>query len=318
MLSWSLWQTIKNPPMGHPIFQRASIEQPLEMPWIISRRVVRLLQFLLGTLALIVLMQNPQLILLVFMGSAFFVLFIIVTPLFLPLAILAYGTYLAATISSVISTEIEAHTYTLLCVSPGGSLNINWIIGSGVLHRGQLFEWLNAAIRSVLIIALLGMLIVVVIILSLAISVLSGNEVPAFPDALRTSIELFAMLGIFYSGYTQSLVLAVIAGVLVPHHNIKKRDTQPTAAVSFLALQLGSYLAAFLIIVSISNRFYGHSMGSDLLLPPLYFIIIYGTRELIIRWLWHQLIYRLNATPGDLAHLHVHAPWFPKNRSISS
>ena len=318
MLSWSLWQTIKTPPMGHPIFQRASIEQPIEMPWVISRHTIRFAQFLLGTLAIIVLIQNPELILLVFMGSAFFVLLMIVAPLFLPVVIFAYGAYLAATIASVIGKEKESHTYNLLCVSPGGSLNINWIIGGGVLHRGQIFEWLNAAIRTVLVITELGMLIVVAIIISMAVSMLSGNDVQAFPDALRTSIELLAMLGIFYSGYIQSLVLAVIVGVLAPHCGIKRRDTQPTAVVSYLALQFATYLAAFLIIVSISNRFYGYSMGSDLLLPPLYFMIIYGTRELTIRWLWHQLVYRLNATPGDLVYLHVHAPWFPKNRSIST
>lgn len=317
MLSWSLWKTIKNPPVGHPIFQRVSVEQPVAIPRIASRHTIRLAQFLLGVLAAILLIQNPQLILLVFMGSAFLVLSILVIPLLLPIAVFAYGAFLAATISNLISTEKEAHTYSLLCVSPGGSLSINWIIGSGVLHRGQTFDWLHAAIRTVLIIALFGMFVIVGIIIALAVSMLFGNDVRGFPDALRTSIELFAMLGIFYSGYIQSLVLAVIVGVLVPHYDIRKRDAQPTAATGYLALQFGTYLTAILIIVSLNNHFHGHSMEADLLLPPLYFIITYGIREVAIRWLWHQLIYRLNATPGDLVHLHVYAPWFPKNRSVS-
>jgi hypothetical protein len=316
MLSWSLWKTIKNPPMGHPIFQRASIEQSMALPRIANRPTIRLAQFLLGVLATIVLIQNPQLILLVFMGSAFLVLFILVAPLLLPVVVLAYGAFLAAAISALINAEKEAHTYSLLCVSPGGSLSINWIIGSGVMHRGQAIEWLHAAIRTALIIALFGVLVIAGIIVALAVSMLFGNDVQGFSEAVRTSIELFSMLGIFYSGYMQSLVLAVIVGVLIPHYNIKGRDAQPTAAVAYLALQSGTYLTALLMIISLNNRFHGHSMEGDLLLPPLYFIITYGIREVTIRWLWYQLIYRLNANPGDLVHLHVYAPWFPKNRSI--
>lgn len=316
MLSWSLWKSIKDPPMGHPVFQRASIEQPIEFPWITSPFIKRFTRLLVGVLAIIVFLQNPKLILMVFMGSAFFVLAIIVTPLLLPLAIFVYGSYLAASISSVISTEKNAHTYSLLCVSPGGSLNINWIIGGGVLHRGSPFEWLHAAIRTVIVISLVGMLVIAVIIISMTVSMLSGNEVPALPDALRTSVEILAILAVFYSGYIQSLILAVIVGILVPQFDYRKRDMPVTAVVSYLVMQSGTYLVALLIIVATSDQVYGFSLGADLLLPLLYFLILFGIRELAIRWLWQQLIHRLNANPGDLAHLHVHhALWFPKNRS---
>ncbi len=297
MLSWSLWRTIRKPALEHPVFRRANIEQRLDLTRFNNPRIMRLLRTLLVVFALVMMINDPRLLVLAIMWPALAILFILTMPLLLPFIIFAYGLLLVIVISNSISIEKESYTYDLLCVSPGGSLDISWSISSGVLYRGQTFIFLHIAVRIVLTVALIVILFMAVILI--VIGMFQGNATQGLPIVSRTIIEILSLSGIFYTGYTQSMVLSIIIGLLTPHYDINRRDVQLAAIISHFTIQLGTYLTAFLLVVPLNTLLHGHNIWLDLLLPPLYFIIFYGIRELTIFWLWRQIIYRLNAAPAE-------------------
>lgn len=296
MLSWRLWQILQRPSYKNPIFRRVRKQPTRTIPQIslsglhLPPRLVNVILIL----ALILVLQQPHLLFEVLKVLIVLLMLVICSPLLLPLAVIVYGIYLSLTISSEISAEKEASTYDLLCISPDGSLSVSWRFASGILHRSESFMWLKTAIT--LILGLVGVVFFVIMGLVTFMSMTEGGFTDLW-QPIRMVLDVVLFLCLIYTGYSQSIVLSIIIGLLMPALDFYRRDVMMVAVFSYILLEILPYIVLVACINVYNLIFYGHYAGLDLLLDVSLFVIVYGIRELIIALLWHRLIHRLNASP---------------------
>jgi len=305
-LSWRLWQALRHPVYRHPTFRRVRRQVYVEPDWFNQLWLRYLWRAMVFIFWVYILFHDPRLLILILMAPALIVLFFIAVPFTLPFVIIIYSTYLALMISMSIRKEQDSYTYDLLCVSPAGSLPINWHIGSGVFYRGELSQQLDGIVRLVLMVS--GGVLLTLAVLAL---LFSGWFSESFiVDALRVfriMFEAAVVAAIFYTGYVQSMVLSLIIGILLPHSGLYHAELQLATVVSTLALQISTYMAALLLIIPLNISFYGQTLWLDLFLRLLAFIIVYAIRDLVIVGLWRILVPRLNATPDEFRAAYLSA-----------
>ncbi len=293
MLSWRLWQLVSEPDINNPIFKRVSqIHKPAKQTRHI--RIPRLL--VAGSLLalMIILIQAPQLLLLVFEIPILMITLIVLSPALLPFAILLAGAYLVSEVIGGIYREKHQYTYDLICASTQGSFNASWSFAIGILHRGDWFAALKWGTRLTL---RLGQGILIALTL-LTVWLAASDGYPVGFEQLRLLLMLALGLTLYYTQMTQTLVISLVVGLYASSLDWVKRDATWMGMVLYVLAQGLPFLLALLVYIGF-NRV-------DLEPHPLVAIVIEGislavivfTREVILILLWHPLNRQLNASAG--------------------
>ena len=295
MLSWRLWQLVSEPDINNPIFKRVSQihKSAAKRP-----RHIRIPRLLVagGLIALmIILIQAPQLLLLVFEIPILMITLIVLSPALLPFAILLAGAYLVSEVIGGIYREKLQYTYDLICASTQGSFNANWSFAMGILHRGDWFAALKWGTRLAL---RLGQGILIALTL-LTLWLVASDGYPVGFEQLRLLLMLALGLTLYHTQMTQTLVISLVVGLYASSLDWVKRDATWIGMTVYALAQGLPFLLALLVYIGF-NRV-------DLEPHPLVTIVIEGislaaimiTREVIIVLLWHPLTRQLNASTGQ-------------------
>ncbi|MFC1959526.1 hypothetical protein ACFLYO_02340 [Chloroflexota bacterium] len=299
MLSWKLWQALKNPPYRHPLMRR--VRSNTGWLTLLGNKALPfyLYAMLLGTIYMLWRI-TPQtfgfVFLLILIIPSMATLFFLVSPLLFPLVMVAVGAMWAALISERMVEQQEHGIYDLLCVLPGGRWAANWAIACGSIHQGSVFEICLLILRIML---LLGG-----ILLFMLLSMVLGQVFSAESqlDGIGSfSIDMIALLVAYYLHYIQTMALSPLVGLLVPTYT-KSRVEARLGAVGLLAVvQLGPFIFCGLLFYFVP-LLVGGTVDPERSLA-LYLILVFGLREVIIRRLWYVLLRRLRLTAVEKEHL---------------
>ena len=296
-LTMKLWRLLRQPPMrGHALYRRlVNVETP-PFYFSIDRRIGWLLLLLL-VLYVTLRFGVLSFLLMIFVVPTLGVVLFLILPLLLPPITALLGGLWAARISGRVVRERDAHTYDLLCIAPAGPLGANWAIASASLHQGDAF----VALRFGMTVALaLGGGFAGIMALVVLFMLTQAAPPETIIIALRTTIDLLAILLIFWIHYIQSLVLSTLVGMAVPTLFEHRVDASLLAFALYEALQLATYLLLWMMYVLLAPVLDSLVPADGLTyiaLPLAYAGAFVLLRELVILRLWQFVISRLNA--GD-------------------
>ena len=305
MLSWRLWQTLSEPAYKNPIFKRISNDRRRFATGQASIRIPSYVRKLVLALIILAIIRTPYILLLLFQIPAIVITLIVITPVLLPYIIMVYGAYLVSKITTIIHKEKRQYTYDLLCASPDGALRTNWILATGIIHRGDWFYWVEALgnfTYRVGQIILLGLA-------SLTLLAFLFTEAPLYMESLQTLISLSLILVLYYTSFIQTFVLILLVGLYATSLELNQRDSNVIGLVLYIILQCLPYLIAItlylLLHALLPNPQPVLAIGVDCIVLGS----ISVTQEVNITLIWYRLTKRLNATTssyvvGRIAPLH--------------
>ncbi len=271
MITWKIWQQLKNPVSRHPLVWRV-VKEHARMPY---PPLGPGLQFLCG-MGLCVSMLSP--IGLIFSG----LLFLLVTNS------TAYTAFWAAGTSGRIARLQTNDQYDLICAAPGGKFSLHWAVCTGVLHRDNRLDMIHTVLR-VLLLIVLG-----IILLTLFSSLSVGRQ-----DWGRTALALLNTLGLLiavYMDHIQSVVCGSVVGMLVPLYIRRPLDARIAAVALYVLVQTFGYVPAILAAIDGVNIIFADS-DQAVLMTAARLLVFVGIREAIIAGLWRWLLNRSEATP---------------------
>lgn len=270
MITWKIWQQLKNPVSRHPLVwrvikERTRVTYPPLGPG---------LQLLCG-IGLCVSMLSP--IGLIFSA----LLFLLVTNS------TGYTVFWTAGTSGRIARLQTNDQYDLMCTAPGGKLGLHWAVCTGVLQRDNRLDKIHTVIRVLLLIAL-G-----IVLLTLFSSFSAGRQ-----DWSRSALALLNTLGLLaavYMDHIQSVVCGSIVGMLVPLYIRRPIDARIAAVALYVLVQAFGYILAILAAIDGVNIVFA---GSDhaVLITAARLLVFVGIREAIIAGLWRWLLSRSETT----------------------
>jgi hypothetical protein len=267
-LTWTLWRWMKRPLSGHPLYQRIITKPPYVMSWYMGCVLILFSPFLL----------LPGI---VFLSAV-------------------YGLRWAVQIASSIATEREASMYDLLVISPAGTLGIARLVMSACLNRNETLEQTEAIGTWIM----RGFFTVVLMLIaaSLTPSIIPPNA--ELFGALIVAVYLLTMGLAMYIDHLQSMVLAVIVGMLVPNYAIRRLDAGAAAFIFYLVIQVSTLvvtlLIGFTILPKLLELFQVPAIVSAFVLPFVRLGVFAGSREVIIHYLWKTLVRETGATPSEV------------------
>ena len=313
MLSWRLWQLISEPDISNPIFKRVSHRHKLVAKPRRSVRIPRLLVYI-GLLAmLIILIQAPQFLLLLFEIPILMITLMVMSPILLPFVILLAGGWLVSAVIGGIYREKRQYTYDLICASTKGSLYANWSFAMGILHRGDWFAALKSGARLSL---RLGQVILAALTLLTFWLALSNSHLVGF-EQLRLLLMPILALTLYYTHMIQSFVISLVIGLYASSFDWVKRDASWIGMVLYALAQGLPFLLALLIYIGFNRVVLEPHPLAAIAVDIISLAVIVFTREAVIVLLWHPLTHQLNARAGlDGEELH-HLDARPSALSVS-
>lgn len=305
MYSWQLWRDLHQYDPAHPVFQRASRTADTTALWVRRFNPLADMRLRLALLVLVLAasLVRPEVILLLLLLPAMLMLVIAALPAWLPLVVFAYGLVQAVAISHTLATEKGRATHDLLYLGSAGPLGTDWTISRAMLHRGEGFALLRVVVRVILlpVCLLIGglALIPLLALLREGTPALAANS----GQALRTLVEAALLVALMVTGYTQSIVMSVLVGMLMPHYVRSREIVAMSAAGVYSALQVGSYALALAISFDLLPVIYRalpvEGWLAGIVLALLRFALVLGSRELLIYMLWQRLLDQLNIDPVE-------------------
>lgn len=310
-VTWRLWRALRSLDARHPLFERAA-DAPY--PALLPGRRIPWRWVALALLAALALNAPGVVLALPVLLPVSGVMLLLFAPLLFPLALHALGALWAAGISATIDRARATGIYDLTAASPAGRLAASWALAGGGLHRGG---WLDAADALARILMRLGGGLLL-LLAAMGLWVIGGDLrgpglTPHALETTRTLLDMAALLAGFYLHYIQSVLLAALAGMLIPTLGVGARLDGPLlAGVLYLALQAGFYAACAALYV-LARPLLLAGPGDlpapvFLLLPLLALGMWYGLREALIGWLWAGLERRLGDGRAGLAGVRRAAP----------
>lgn len=230
---------------------------------------------------------------------------ILISPLLLLPAMVflsgVYGLRWAMQIASHIANERELGMYELLAISPSGRLGINRVIVSACLYRNESLEQVQAGGAWMM----RGFFTLVFMLIGASVT---GNFIPedvtAPAGAVIILIYLFTMAAAVYADHLQSIVLAVLVGMLIPNFITRRIDAGAGAFIGYLMVQVVTYAITLVIGFAAVPRLLEFSQTSDvfnaILLPFIRLAVFVVSREIIIWRLWEVVVRENNAMPSEL------------------
>lgn len=300
LLTWKIWKSLRYPLRWHPIFRQVHTHyrqtESDKLFW-------RVIQVLAGIAALlfVVIFPVPA----------------IVTGLGLSLGIPAFvlifnGTFLGlrwvTAISETLAQIYHDKRFDLLAMTPRGALGISWLICTATIHRD---DWLRVAyrvLRSVLllVLVLLGLIASGIVLSAASASshILRDNQLRILVDALGIA---FVVLGLWID-HIQSIVIASLIGVLLPSYLPNSWQVRELARLVYLFLQLVTYAIIFGLYLLL-EQLIRLTISTEMYRGVLHFactvLLFYLLREMIIYFLWHNLLKRFNSSMSEYQELTV-------------
>lgn len=298
MLSWYLWRTIAEPATRNPIFRRVRDDEILRTR---AKEPIKVPRFLMGivfVLFLLAVIRAPHFFVMMMQIPALMIAFIVMIPLIVPIFVILAGTYMVSAITSNINKEKRQYTYELLCASPHGSLSAIWMLATGILHRGNWFNWIKAVARFTYRSGQITLVIVGIITL---MSMFSLDEATRL-ESIRTLVNLALLVILYYTSMIQPIVLSFIVGLYATSLNLNQRDASMIGILMYLLFQLIPYIAMLALFVLLNTTFNHTHAIVQILIDVVILCSLYVIREASIMMLWRQLARQLNAT-SDLTSL---------------
>lgn len=274
-MTWQLWQAFSHPPSAHPVFQRVVNGSEYHIEWMLVVQNI-CIQGQIWFWSLIFILDTRLLVLMIFSGTF-------------------YGAVWAIAISNSIAVERQHGMYDLLCLSPAGTIGVDWAIGTACLHRRAGFQHVNSqeawSVRMILFVPLL-----------VSAQLVLGRALAA--NGAVTVMSALALLAFFYVDHIQSIILGVTFGLLGPHLVEDRFDTRLRALSGFLIAQFSSYLlltmTAFVLLPAVYQRIGLRGAWADFSLPFFSLLIFVAVRERLLLRLIRTLCIRLNAAPTEV------------------
>lgn len=275
MITWILWQRLRNPVSRHPLMwrvlkERSRVSYPPMGPAI---------QVFCG-LGLCASMLSP--IGLIFSG----LLFLLATNS------TGYTVLWTAGISGRIARLLADGQYDLICAAPGGRFALHWAVCTGVLHRDNRLDKIHGIIRALLLI-FLG-----IVGLTL-LSSLSAQRQDWARGGL-VLLNMLALLAAIYADHLQSVVCGSLAGMLTPLYVRRPLDARIAAVALYVLLQAVGYVLALLAATAWVDAVFASS-NQPILMTMARLVAFVGVREAIIALVWRWLLNRTNSLPDDTA-----------------
>jgi hypothetical protein len=295
MMTWTLWWALRHPHSTHPLFRRMLRSQPGGVRILDEAFILRFMSRLMSLVLIVAVFALAPIILTSILGA----------PILMLLIIQAFGIRYAVNVGSAIASEQERGTYELTSLFPQGALGANWMMGSGCLHKGSSFVWLQGAVRLVLGFLITVLVVGYVVAIIIMISEYMGSSLA------RTSVTAFitlsnyaSLVAAFYFDYVQSVVLGSLVGMIVPIYVHNRFDARLWSLSSYMLLQLTVYLTTwlvgFVLLPEALERLTLAGWQVEISLPILRVAVFYFVREGIIAGLWHMLAQRLNAHSTEI------------------
>ncbi len=295
MLTWRLWRALRYPPVS-PLLRMKATRLPQSPLWPLPhflawRGVMPKLLLLIAALALMQRFGVAGLLLGAFAVPGAIVLIFLGLPLLLPLASLFLGSYWAADISRNIRRERVTRTWDLVCAAPTGTPGASHAIASRCLMRSGVFSTVQMLQLIALGLCLAGLLLMGSIFV---VMLLRGAPADELIPALRTLIDIIALVAALWLHWQQTVVLAALTGLLLASSD--GQQTPLFATLLFPALQLGSWTLFALqlnLLQPLTAQFDPQAWLIQALLPLAYLALFLLPREGLVHALWHLVGQRL-------------------------
>jgi len=293
--TWRIWNMLRNPPFGNPLFRRTLIwRAPYSQSQAQAYPIItpRFLAELVGVMLICTAMLSPLFLMLALVGLLFFLNGTI------------YSLIWSVRTSGMIAQERERQTYDVWCVSPEGALGVNWAICTGYLHRDNRLEQIHMVVRAILGIALIVVALIALVLLSNAGQVrptrFAQEEASRYATML---VHVAAVISLIYIDHVHSIVLGCLVSILVASYARGRIEAQLGTLGLYLALQASAYALAGVIALAILPAIYDETASgwAQICLAITQVVVFYATREGLIALIWNKLAERLNVAPNEAA-----------------
>jgi hypothetical protein len=191
-------------------------------------------------------------------------------------------------ISRLIVDERSRHTYDLLSMLPQGALGTLWTLSAGCiyfqrrLHRAQeIHEFL---MRTIIVIGFVFLL-----------DVFLGRSQSPLIELISLTSHVILLLTLLHLDFIQSIILALLIGMLTPLFSRDRIEVRLWAVGGFLGLQLLVYAAAFFIALSIPLPLaLTQALPASLFILAGFLLALFGLRESCMLLIWRSLLRRTN------------------------
>jgi hypothetical protein len=265
-LSTGLWRAMLTPPTTHPLFRRAYLAPEQPFPWYIG-----CVQWV---------------------GVA----------LFLPViafAGLVYSLGWSVGISNLIAKERTQGTFDLLSLSPPGALGVSWAIAIGYLYHHRTFRNINMTDNLYPRVLMAGFVIAG---LGFIFDDILRDPVPVAGLLLVAMIVTVALA--LYADHVQSVVLALVIGMVSPGLAGNRLNAQLYAFTLFIAAQLATYLftfmVGFVILGDVLRALNIEGEGVKFAVLAVRLVLFVGIREVFIALLWRLVRQHVNADDDEV------------------
>jgi hypothetical protein len=275
-----LWQNLKNPPPLHPVF--ASVHHSS------MQTFMRIGLLLLAIVLLAVLVSSP---------AVMIVIGLIFSSVVLLAVTILNGSLLGLYWSGKIAEQVAAwqleDRLELLELTPLGLLGGAWSIAQGVVQRGQWLQKIARIYRRVIgIVVILFVLVVLSVVLdpSTARSAALESGQSLF---LADAIVLVSLVVVVWLDHIQSILMAVLIGLLVPCFLDSPLAARITAWLTFTVVQVIFYSLIFQGYGAAEQSLVSTSLALHhmrLLLGIFLISMVFLLRELLIQLLVHFLL----------------------------
>lgn len=285
MLTWKIWTALRHPQRTDPLL-RLNLSQRREFP-IQVNGVLFLWLFSCSGLGFCWSIAFNWMPLIVLMGLIF--------------ANTGISLLLAVNVGSSIAREKETNRFDLVGVLPNGAFGASWAMSLAKLYGSRRFTWTHFIIRlffSILFLTLLCALLITLFVLRSDLNPNLNAASASNQQLLFTLVYAFTFVVIFYTDHIQSVVSAVLTGILIAATGRTQGEVRIRVAGIFLAGQVIIYALTALLaftVLPVFLRFFGpFSVWSAIIVGFVTTLFFYALRELTIRALWSQTIYWLN------------------------
>jgi len=268
-MTWKLWRWVQTPVVRHPLYQRIVTMPQVIMPW--------------------------------YVGCAFIVLSPIILLPGMVFLSGVYGIRWAVQIAGSIAYERENGMYELLVLTPAGRIGINRAIMSANLFRNESFEQLQSlgawVIRGFFTLTLM-------MIATSTMGIINPVDGESALAQVVVPLYLVTMGAAIYIDHVQSIVLAVVVGMLVPTFTTRRIDAGAAALILYLVCQVCTYVLTLLIGFNVAPYWLEgmgvSAMTQALILPFIRLVVFAASREGCIYYFWRVIVREMNTTPSEV------------------
>jgi uncharacterized membrane protein YeaQ/YmgE (transglycosylase-associated protein family) len=300
LLGWRLWRALCTPSM-HVIATHSAKARPPQR-WAVFFRNFMLVLFVTGVLVnLLQLPVSPFLLSLRYDNSLFNVIRIlsIIGWIGVGIAVVVYftggifaGVSWGASIAFAIADQRTRQTLDLLMLTPEGKFGAFWHIAQGKLRANGVFTQQRRR-------HLWSFLLMYGLLAYQQWSLFSslGNGTIEIAEVLSITVPL-SIVALFVSiDFRWSIVIGVLVGMLAPAVARKRADSQIIASSIAIGVHVATYILFFYMLFNLGTNVRGLSFeASALVFGSLVLLYILAAREFAVRFLWSEIISRLETT----------------------